>query len=219
MALSFMAGILISGNFNLKVIIAFFAISLYINSKQAFTHWMRSTASDSLISLTIFLVQVLSATLMLLPLLKGNIIKLLPYASVPLAYIILLRLMGEHALLTEISGFILLSMSALIARFAASGEIDPGLFIVVAVFFTAGVFKVRVQFKKKIFERVLMISYLGFALSIYHFIKAPIALLLPLMDNLLFSLTLYKVKLATTGWIEVIKGVLFLFLLTLYYRQ
>jgi hypothetical protein len=34
----------------------------------------------------------------------------------------------------------------------------------------------------------------------------PVIILLPLVDNLIVAATLYKVKLQTTGWIEVAKS-------------
>jgi hypothetical protein len=126
--------------------------------------------------------------------------------------------LGEHSILTEISGFVLLSLSSLFARLAASGVIDPALFIAVAVFFTAGVFKVRVQFKKGVAQRILMVIYIAFAFIVYQLIPIPVLALLPLIDNLIFSITLYRVKVRVTGWLEVLKGVIFLLLMALGYR-
>jgi hypothetical membrane protein len=44
----------------------------------------------------------------------------------------------------------------------------------------------------------------------------PVIILLPLIDNAIFSITLYKVKLKATGWLEVIKGMAFLVLIALF---
>jgi hypothetical protein len=44
-----------------------------------------------------------------------------------------------------------------------------------------------------------------------------VIILLPLLDNLIVAATLYKVRLQTTGWIEVAKSVLFLVLFISYY--
>jgi hypothetical protein len=137
---------------------------------------------------------------------------------VPLAYLLCLRFLGEHSILTEISGFVLLSLSSLVASLATSGVIDPALFIAVAVFFTAGVFKVRVQFKKGMAQRIIMVIYVAFACIVYRLIPMPAFALIPLIDNLIFSITLYRVKVRVTGWLEVLKGVIFLLLMALSYR-
>ncbi|MDH4233333.1 MAG: hypothetical protein OEW04_15045, partial [Nitrospirota bacterium] len=134
------------------------------------------------------------------------------------AYLFCLKFLGEHSILTEISGFVLLSLSSLIAKFTTSGVIDPGLFIAASVFFTAGVFKVRVQFTKGMAQRILMVIYIAFAFTTYWLMHIPVLVLLPLTDNLIFSLTLYRAKLRVTGWLEVLKGVAFLLLMALSYR-
>jgi hypothetical protein len=158
-------------------------------------------------------VQVLAATVMLLPVLWESLDQLMPYSLVPLAYLLCLTFLGEHSLITEISGFVLLSLSALVAKLATTGVIDPELFATVALFFTAGVFKVRVQFRKSFPHRALMVMYIGFALAACRLINTPALVLLPLIDNLIFSITLYRVKLRVTGWLEVLKGVAFLLLM------
>jgi hypothetical protein len=45
----------------------------------------------------------------------------------------------------------------------------------------------------------------------------PVIILLPLVDNLIVSAYPYKVKLQTTGWIEVGKSLIFLSLFIYYY--
>jgi hypothetical protein len=165
-------------------------------------------------SFAAFAVQVLVATVMLLLVLWGSLGPLMPYVLAPLAYLLCLKFLGEHSLFTEISGFVLLSLSALVAKLAATGVIDPALFTTVAIFFTAGVFKVRVQFRKAILHRILMVIYIGFALVVYRLIHTPVLVLLPLIDNLIFAVTLYQTKLRLTGWLEVLKGVVFLLLMT-----
>jgi hypothetical protein len=41
--------------------------------------------------------------------------------------------------------------------------------------------------------------------------------LLPLAENIVMAFTLYKVRLQTTGWIEVVKSLAFLVLMILYF--
>jgi hypothetical protein len=217
MTLSFLTGILVSGAFSLKVIPAFVAISLLINSKQALTLSSRTERGGAGRHMSVFFVQVGLASMILLPLLGGSVTKFLPYSAVPLVYILLNRLVGEHAIYTETAGFASLAMAALIAKFFCTGQVDPRLYIAVAVFFCAGVFKVRVQLRKRIWERSAMGLYLVFAAAVYYVIKAPFFALLPLADNLIFSLTLYKIRLRATGWTEVVKGLTFLALMYLFY--
>lgn len=216
--LSYMTGIIVSSMVTPGAAAVFIAIALYINSKQAFVLWMRRREENTAQALFIFIAQVVTATVILLLVLGNRLFPLMPYAVVPLAYLLCLRFLGEHALLTEISGFVLLSLSSLVAKLTTSGAIDPALFIAVAVFFTAGVFKVRVQFKKGVEQRILMAVYIAFAFIVYRLLSVPALALLPLLDNLIFSFTLYRVKVRATGWLEVLKGVIFLLLMALSYR-
>jgi hypothetical protein len=213
MTLSFLTGLVVSGRATPGAVAVFIAIALYINAKQAFVLWMRRRGGKPSESLAAFAVQVLVATVMLLPVLWESLGPLMPYVLVPLAYLLCLKFLGEHSLFTEISGFVLLSLSALVAKLATTGVIDPALFATAAIFFTAGVFKVRIQFRKGILYRTLMVIYIGCALVVYRLIHTPVLVLLPLLDNLIFSITLYQAKVRVTGWLEVLKGVLFLLLM------
>jgi hypothetical protein len=219
MTLSYLTGIVVSGRITPGAAAVFIAIALYINSKQTLVLWMRRRGGNPARPLAVFLVQVLVATMMLLSVLGASLGLLMPYALVPVAYLICLKLLGEHSIITEISGFALLSLSALVAKLTTTGVVDPVLFTAVAVFFIAGVFKVRVQFRKAMPQRALMVVYLGFALAVYRLIHAPVLVLIPLIDNLVFSITLYRAKLGVTGWLEVLKGVVFLLLMALSYHQ
>ena len=218
MTLSFLTGLVVSGRVTPGGAAVFMAIALYINSKQAFVLWMRGREGNPSRPLAAFVLQVLAATVLLLPFLGKDLASLLPYALVPSAYLISLKYLGEHALITEISGFALLSLSALVAKLTATGVIDPVLFVTVAIFFTAGVFKVRVQFTKGMLQRILMFIYVVFGIAVYQLIHTPVIVLLPLIDNLVFSFTLYRLKLRLTGWLEVLKGVAFLLLMALNYH-
>ena len=218
MTLSYLTGLVVSGRVTPGAVAVFMAIALYINSKQAFVLWMRRREGNPSRSLAAFVLQVLAATMLLLPVLGESLALLMPYALVPFAYLISLKYLGEHALITEISGFVLLSLSVLVAKLTATEVIDPALFTTVAIFFTAGVFKVRVQFSKGILQRILMVSYVGFAIAAYWLIHTPVIVLLPLIDTLVFSITLYKLKLRVTGWLEVLKGVAFLLLMAMNYH-
>ena len=59
---------------------------------------------------------------------------------------------------TEVLGFILLSLAALIAKVAVGSGVDARLFGVVAVFFTAGVFRVPASSSKRNWGTGVLVS-------------------------------------------------------------
>jgi hypothetical protein len=216
MLISWLTGIALGRSFNCRAVAVLLAMALAVNSKQALMLWMRGAGRRKYQN--IFLLQVAAAAAIFLALFGSEIRIFLPYAVLPAAYILLNRFVGEHAAATEVTGFFLLALSALLAKFAVTSEIDPRLYLAAALFFAAGVFKVRVQFRKRVIDRAVMILYLLLAVEIYFFLKLPVIVLIPFIDNLLFSVTLYKVKLRTAGWIEVAKGLAFLILMTFAYH-
>lgn len=215
MTLSYATGIAVSRGFSPWLIAGFVSLALYINSKQALSLWIRGTGPGKGPA-AVFITQISGATIILLLIISRDLMEFLPYAVVPAAYMLLLLSAGEHALATEISGFVLLSMSAVVSRYILSDEIDPYLALAVAVFFSAGVFKVRLKLRRGFSERALMVLYVVFSFIVYGLIGAPRGALLPLADNFIFAVTLYKVKLRTTGWIEVAKGTAFVALIAFY---
>ena len=66
-------------------------------------------------------------------------------------------------------------------------------------------------------DRAVSVAYLLLAVVLYALFEIPVVLLLPLMDNLAFSIAPYQVRLKTLGWIEVAKSLLFLLLIALAY--
>jgi hypothetical protein len=218
MIISYLTGIAVSRSFNAGAAVAFLSAALFINSKQALTIGIRSRGADAGRTLAVFLLEIAAASAILILLFQNGIWKFLPYVLVPFAYIAFNLLVGEHAAITEVTGFFLIAMSALLSKYAVTSEIDPRLYIAAGVFFTAAVFKVKAQFKRRLFHRAAMLLYLVFALDVYYFLGLPVVALLPLLDNLLFSATLYKVKLRVAGWIELSKGLAFLALMSSYYR-
>lgn len=215
MILSFLIGILISWTFNLSSFLSLLSVSMFINSKQAFTVWIRQKKPNAVY---IFLGQVIIGSLFIILVFSSETLRLIPFAIIPLSYVASLYLLGEHAVLTELLGFATLTMAAPLARFSASGLNDIPLYVATAIFFMAGVLKVRIQLRKRLIDRFIMISYIVISIIVYSLIKIPVILLLPLMDNLIFALTLYRVRLATTGWIEVAKSVTFVVLSIFFYQ-
>jgi len=215
--MAFAAGLIAADRVNAGSLAALLSLSLLINSKQALTLLLRSPSGSRSLPLSVFLLQVFAGLLLILSVLHEDLAGFSPYATVPIAYVLLLKLLGEHSIFTEVAGFMLLSASSLVAYYAAAGGLDHRLFITVAIFFVAGVFRVRIQFRKETFYRVLMIAYVISAAAIFRAAGFPLLLLLPLADNLLFSILLYRVGLAATGWIEMSKGLVFLVLLAYLY--
>lgn len=217
MILACLTGLVVSGRTDAGAMAVVFSIALYINAKQALILWMRRQGEERKRARAVFLLQVSAATLIALLIFWKSIITLSPYIVVPFVYLTCLKFLGEHAIVTELSGFVLLSMSSLVAKLAMTGIIDLKLFLGTALFFAAAVFKVKVQLKKGMSQRLMMIGYVGFALAFYRLLSLPVLVLLPLVDNLLFSVGLYRMSLRVTGWLEVLKGIGFVLLMRLYY--
>ena len=212
--IAFLMGLIASRGFTWQAILLFLALSLLINSKQALTKWIREKGSRPAL---IFLGQLVVATVILIAVFAGDIPQLLPLLVFPVAYLLMSRFAGEHFILTEVLGFALISLAAVLAKFAVTGGMDVRLFIAVALYFTAGVFKVKVLLLKKMRDRVLAVLYVVFAALAYRGFHISLVILLPLIDNIVAAATLYKVKLPSTGWIEVFKSVLFFILMSIYY--
>jgi len=212
---AYLVGACVAHAFSWLLIPLFAALALLINSKQAMMKWVRKT--EDRISLFIMLGQVLVAAAILAVIFSGDIPRLLPLLVIPVLYVLSNRVLGEHALSTEVLGFALISLAAVLAKFLLTGGIDVRLFIGVALYFTAGVFKIKAVLSKKIQHRIMAALYVFFSLLVYRRFYIPAIILLPLLDNLIAAATLYKVKLQTTGWIEVAKSILFLVLFVSYY--
>jgi hypothetical protein len=212
---AYLIGIGVSKAFTWTAVPLFLALGLLINSKQAFTKWSRRPEDRK--SLIIFVGHIAAATIGLLAVFGGDIPMLLPLLIFPLAYLLMNKFAGEHSVLTEVLGFTLLSLSAVLAKFLLTGGLDVRLFLGTALYFTAGVFKVKAVLLKKMKDRVLTVLHIVFAALVYYRMHIPVIILLPLVDNLIVSAFPYKVRLQTTGWIEVGKSLLFLSLFIYYY--
>jgi len=112
-------------------------------------------------------------------------------------------------------GFALLSLAAVLAKFLVVEGVDVRLFVATALYFTAGVFKVKAVLLKKTRDRILTVLYVLFGLYAYHRFHIDALVLLPLLENIVMAVTLYKVRLQTTGWIEVAKSLIFLGLMVI----
>jgi len=200
-------GVGVSRAFSLTLIPLFLALGLLINSKQAYTKWIRRV--DDKKSLAIYLGQIVVAAVIFLAIFSMNIPRLLPLLIVPGAYLLMNKVAGEHFILTEVLGFALISMAAVLVKFLLTDSLDMRLFLGVALYFTANVFKVKTMLFKKMQSRVLTALYVFLAVFVYQLMSIPIIVLLPLTDNIIAAATLYKVKLQTVGWMEVAKSLVF----------
>jgi len=217
LTIAYLTGLVAARQATIKAVAGFLALALLINAKQAVTIWTRAAAKERIAPGMIFFAHILIASLLLFPLYQQyDISLLLPFAVFPAAYLLALKFFGEHAIATEALGFILLSLAALVAKAIVGSGLDGSLFIVVAAFFVAGVFRVRLQLKKKMLYRILLFCYVGAAAALFFVMGYRVLLLLPLIDNMVFALTLYRVGLSTTGWIEMAKGFMFLLLMAVF---
>jgi hypothetical protein len=213
--ISSLIGLGVSRAFTWAVVPLFLSLCLLSNSKQAFMKWLRKR--DDRTPLMVFLGHLAAAAAILLLVFQGDIIMLLPLLIVPAAYLAVNRLAGEHFIVTELLGFTLLSLAAVLVKFLLTGGLDAPLFLGVAFYFTAGVFKVKALLLKKPLYRVLTVLYLLVAVYVYDRMHIPKIILLPLAENLAAVSGLYTVRLQTTGWIEVAKSLAFLALFVIYY--
>jgi hypothetical protein len=213
--IAYLTGLIVSRGFTWQVIPVFIALGLLINSKQAFTKWTRGKGDR--VSFVIFLGHLAAATAVLILVFGGDVPRLLPLLVFPAAYLVMNKFAGEHFILTEVLGFTLISLAAVLAKFAVTGGVDVRLFVAVAFYFIAGVFKVKALLLKKTRDRVFTALYVILTALVYRGYHISGIILLPLVDNLAAAALLYKVKLQTTGWIEVTKSVLFLILMSIYY--
>ncbi len=212
--IAFLTGLIASRGFTWQAVPVFLALCMLINSKQALAKWIREKGRRPAL---IFLGQLVAATIILITVFGEDVPRLLPLLVFPAAYLLMSRLAGEHFILTEVLGFVLISLAAVLAKFTVTGGVDVRLFVAAAFYFTAGVFKVKTLLLKKTRDRVLTVLYVVLAVLVYRGFHVSLVILLPLVDNFLAAALLYKVKLRTTGWIEVAKSILFLVLMSIYY--
>ena len=211
LTVAFLIGLGVAREFPWQALPLFIALGLLINSKQAYMKWTRQPLERK--HLGVFLGQVAAASVILFALFAGNLSQVLPLLIVPAAYLLMNRYAGEHHVLTELLGFALLSLAAVLAKFLVVEGVDVRLFVATALYFTAGVFKVKAVLLRKMRDRVLTVLYVLFAAYVYRRFVISLLVLLPLAENIAMAIFLYKVRLQTTGWIEVAKSLAFLALM------
>lgn len=211
---SALVGLSVSRAFSWQVIPLFLGLVLFLNSRQAYLLW-ESTRSKR--SSAVFMLQVLIAAGIFLILYGDGIVTLLQLLVVPFAYLVMRRFYGEHFLVTEMLGLMALSAAAVVVKYYFFGGIDVRLFVAVSFFVMAAAFKVKALVTAAAHYRALSLLYVCVALLAYRGMHIPPIVLLPLVDNIVAAITPYQVKLQTAGWIEVVKSIAFLVLMTVFY--
>lgn len=215
LTISAFTGLGVSREYSWKVIPVFLALGLLVNSKQAYTTWASRGGNKQ--AFGIFLAQVVVAAGIFIAIFNTDTLTLLPLLVFPSAYLLMRRFAGEHALLTELLGFLVLSLAAVIMKFLFFGGLDVRLFVAVAFYFMGGVFKVKALLSNTVKDRIVSLLYIVVAVFAYQGMHNPLIVLLPLADNLVSAIIPYKVNLQTTGWIEVAKSMVFLGLMVAFY--
>lgn len=215
LTIAYLVGLGVSRDFSWMAIPLFLALGLLVNSKQALSKWIRKAADRT--SLLIFLAQVGVAAIVMFAVFGADVLRLLWLLIFPTAYLISNAFLGEHGILTELLGFILLSLAAVLAKFLIVGGVDVRLFIAVALYFCAGVFKIKAVLRGRPRDRMAAVIHVLIAVTVYHRWHISIIILLPLIENIIASATLYRVRLKTTGWIEVAKSLAFLLLMIAFF--
>jgi hypothetical protein len=203
--------------YSVELLLAVLGMTLLVNSKDPLTSMLRAKESrkEHLLWLVFFGV---SGLLLLLPVLHDKITVFFPFLPLVFSYVVLLAIGKEHSLLTELNGFALLMVSAPVTYFVITGEVSMRLFIAVFIFFAAGVFKVKARIKKTSAYRGLMVFYCVFAVIIYFYSDISVFILAPLFENIISVAFMREERLKTTGNTELIKGVFFTGLITLFWQ-
>jgi hypothetical protein len=213
--ISALIGLGVSRTFSWPVVPVFLALCLLLNSKQAHALW--AYRSGNMQAFGLFIAQVVIAGCIFVAVFRGDVLTLLPLLVFPAAYFLMRWFSGEHFIVTELLGFVVLSLAAVIVKFVLFGGVDVRLFVAVAFYFMAGVFKVKALLSDRARDRIASLLYVPVALVAYRGMHVPLIILLPLFDNLVSAIVPYKLTLQATGWIEVGKSVLFLWLMIAFY--
>jgi hypothetical protein len=187
-------------------------LAFLINSKNPLAAVIRSKGQKKE-HIGWFLFFSITGLLFFVPFLIEGITYFWPFALLIVSYSIFLWMGKEHHILAELNGFAMLTLSAPIVYFAVTGEMSLKLYAAVTVFFAAGVFKVRVRIKKSPFYRWVMVFYCVAACLAFYFLSISIMLLLPLTENIMTSILMREEKLKTTGYTELVKGIIFIILI------
>ncbi len=204
-------------DFSVQTFMSILGLSFLINSKNPLASTLRAKKNKKEHVLW-FLFFSLTGFLCLIPFLMEGLKMFSVFSLLVLSYILLLSRGKEHHLFTELNGFALLTVSAPIVYFVVTGEMSWRLYAAVLLFFGAGVFKVRVRLKKTFAYRLIMVFYCMSSVVSYYILDIPVILLMPLVENIMTALWMREEKLRTTGNTELIKAIIFIILIGLFWQ-
>jgi len=187
-----------------------------INSKNPLASALRSRGKKRHVRWFLFFA--VTGLALLIPFLTEGIKTFQVFALLAVTYVILLSFGKEHHLAAELNGFALLTISAPVVYFAVTGAMSWKLYIAVTVFFSAGVFKVRLRLRKTPLFRMVMILYCATSAVLFYYINISLLILVPFLENIATALWLREEKLSTTGYTELAKGILFIVFTGLFWR-
>ena len=188
-----------------------------INSKRPLTSMFRRYDREKE-DLIWFLLFSLSGLALLMPFLIDGFNTFVIFSPLLIIYFIFLYFRREHDLAAEFLGFALLTLAAPVIYFVLTGLLSFRLYLAVFTFFAAGVLKVRTSMKKTGLYRLSMIFYCAVSPALFIMLEVSPYLLLPLSENVVSSLRNMEERLRKLGNIELVKGVIFVLLLVLYWR-
>lgn len=192
-------------------------LALLVNSKNPLASAIRTRwkQKEHVLWFLFFCIAGLTA---LMPFLIKGIGSFSFFSVLVMSYAILLYKGREHNLFTELNGFALLTLTAPVVYFTITGELSLKLYAAVFLFFGAGVFKVRVRTRKTLKYRWIMALYCALSVALYSIINISVIILFPLIENLVSVILMREEKLRTTGYTELIKGIIFIILVGLFWR-
>jgi len=148
---------------------------------------------------------------------RRSIVQLSFIVILIVTYLLLIIITREHFILSELIAFAIITSSSYVMYYYITGDSGLKLYSGVLLFFTASVFKVRMRLKMNVFHRALMILYCILCVSVYSLLSISIIPLIPLLENISLSIYPQKYSLKYTGYMELIKSVVFVVIFTLSY--
>jgi hypothetical protein len=204
-------------NFASVTALTVIGLAFLINSKNPLSAALR-TRENKKEHVVWFLFFSVSGLALLIPFLLGGIRSFAIFSVLVLSYGMLLYRGKEHSIFTEYNGFALLTQAAPIIYFTVTGVLSLKLYAAVLLFFGAGVFKVRVRTRKTVKSRWIMAIYCAVAVILYSLMNISIIILLPFIENLISVIFMREEKLRLTGYTEMIKGIIFIVLVGLFWK-
>ncbi len=191
-------------------------MAFLINAKNPLASVIRSKVKKEQVTWLLFFT--VTGLALLIPFLSEGLGTFSVFSVIVTSYVILLASGKEHHIATELSGFCLLTVAAPAVYFAVTGVMSWKLYLAVSVFFSAGVFKVRLRLRKTPLFRWVMILYCAAAATTFYLLNIFVIILLPLIENIMTAVWLREEKLRTTGNIELAKSIAFLILTGFFWK-